>query len=67
MNPRRILMWKIKAREAANTHVVNVVETAPEPTLQEVATEAVAEVVTQTAKKVAKKRSTRKTVTTKKK
>jgi len=64
MHARKRLMLKKKARAAANVEVVNVVETAPEPTLQEIATEAVA---ASTTRAVTKKRSTRKTTTTKKK
>jgi hypothetical protein len=65
-------MWKKKARPTTTTDVVNVVETASEPTLQEVASEAIAATETWPAKKVVtKKRSTRKTatktITTKKK
>ena len=64
MHPRRRLMLKKKARAAANVEVVNIVETAPEPTLQEIATEAVA---ASTTRAPTKKRSIRKASTTKKK
>ena len=72
MNPRRRLMWRKKARAATNVDVVNTVEPAAESTLQEIATQAVAESTTKAPQKVVtKKRSTRKTttktVTTKKK
>ena len=68
MHPRRRLMLKKKARAAANVEVVNVVETAHEPTLQDIATETVAASVTKATKKVVtKKRSARKTAATKKK
>ena len=64
MHARKRLMLKKKARAAANVEVVNVVETAPEPTLQEIATEAVAAFTTRAP---TKKRSARKTAATKKK
>ena len=74
MNPRRRLAWKMKARATNKTPdvvVANVVvDTAPENLVETVAHEVAAETVEVkpvTTKKIARKRSTYKTTTTKKK
>ena len=72
MNPRRRLMWRMKARAANEAVMVAATVEDTAPILEEVAQKVVEEIVSETVTPVApkrtiKKRSTRKTATTKKK
>jgi len=83
MNPRRRLMWKMKARAAKKSTPDVVVasvtpSTVSEPTIEEVVTKVKEEIASEVAvvepepvvsapRKVKKRRNTRKTTTTKKK